>query len=277
MGGERGRRRGEELRAASAAELDVVVARERLQQSVDVEGEDVDVVEHGDGEQWRQRRRRRGFVYRNRSEGCESEAQLRAVKELLSARPVTMSLLPRGFVRSDDATESTRRARLLPFLAAAEATVAIFSAVCLWVFVWDATEALLADTALNRLLLAVCLCGLLWLRSLYNAEELARAVDDESPRRCAGRRRGRRRCARRRRLRRRATRRRGSRCASARHRPTRRPRRRSPPPARRRRQRGHLPRRRRARRRSPPRGRRSRRSNAARRRRRLPGAAPPLL
>ena len=93
-----------------------------------------------------------------------------------------MSLLPRGFVRSDDATESTRRARLLPFLAAAEATVAIFSAVCLWVFVWDATEALLADTALNRLLLAVFgLCGLLWLRSLYNAEELARAVDDESP------------------------------------------------------------------------------------------------
>ena len=61
-----------------------------------------------------------------------------------------MSLLPRGFVHSD-ATESTRRARLLPFLAAAEATVAIVSAVCLWVFVWDATEALLADTALNRL------------------------------------------------------------------------------------------------------------------------------
>ena len=91
-----------------------------------------------------------------------------------------MSLLPPNFVRSD--AESTRRARLLPFLAAAEATVAIFSAVCLWVFVWDATEALLADTALNRLLLAVFgLCGLLWLRSLYNAEELARAVDDESP------------------------------------------------------------------------------------------------
>ena len=34
---------------ASATKLDVVVARERLEQSVDVEGEDVDVVEHAWG------------------------------------------------------------------------------------------------------------------------------------------------------------------------------------------------------------------------------------
>ena len=40
---------GEELRAASATELDVVVARERLQQSIDVKAEDVDVVEHAWG------------------------------------------------------------------------------------------------------------------------------------------------------------------------------------------------------------------------------------